>query len=86
MATYRDPVRCFAPLEVIERLLEIRVEAGYCLPYISFPPMIWQTISMHMASTFMLYRRPKLSFTLAIIVLHWRRAVRSRPLSLTAPV
>jgi hypothetical protein len=29
MATYRDPVRCFAPLEVIERLLEIRVEAGY---------------------------------------------------------
>ena len=29
MATYRDPVRCFAPLEVIERLLEIRAEAGY---------------------------------------------------------
>ena len=29
MATYKDPVRCFAPLEVIERLLEIRVEAGY---------------------------------------------------------
>jgi hypothetical protein len=29
MATYRDPVTCFAPLEVIERLLEIRVEAGY---------------------------------------------------------
>ncbi len=29
MATYRDPVRCFAPLEVIERLLEIRSEAGY---------------------------------------------------------
>jgi hypothetical protein len=29
MATYRDPVRCFAPIEVIERLLEIRVEAGY---------------------------------------------------------
>jgi hypothetical protein len=29
MATYRDPVRCFAPLEIIERLLEIRVEAGY---------------------------------------------------------
>jgi hypothetical protein len=29
MATYRDPVSCFAPLEVIERLLEIRVEAGY---------------------------------------------------------
>lgn len=29
MATYRDPTRCFATLEVIERLLEIRVEAGY---------------------------------------------------------
>lgn len=29
MATYRDPVQCFAPLEVIERLLEIRAEAGY---------------------------------------------------------
>jgi len=29
MATYRDPVRCFAPLEVIERLLEIRSESGY---------------------------------------------------------
>jgi hypothetical protein len=29
MATYRDPVRCFAPIEVVERLLEIRAEAGY---------------------------------------------------------
>ena len=29
MATFRDPVRCFAPLEVIERLLEIRAEMGY---------------------------------------------------------
>lgn len=29
MATYGDPVRCFAPLEVIERLLEIRAEAGF---------------------------------------------------------
>lgn len=29
MATYRDPVRAFAPLEVIERLLEIRAEAGF---------------------------------------------------------
>jgi hypothetical protein len=28
MATYKDPVRCFAPIEVIERLLEIRAEAG----------------------------------------------------------
>ncbi len=29
MATYRDPVQCFAPLEIIERLLEIRAELGY---------------------------------------------------------
>lgn len=29
MATYKDPVMCFAPLEVIERLLEIRAELGY---------------------------------------------------------
>lgn len=29
MATYRNPVQCFAPLEVIERLLEIREEEGY---------------------------------------------------------
>lgn len=29
MATYHDPVSCFAPLEVIERLLEIRAELGY---------------------------------------------------------
>jgi hypothetical protein len=29
MATYRDPVICFDPLEVLERLLEIRAEAGF---------------------------------------------------------
>jgi len=29
MATYRDPVRVFAPLEIVERLLEIRADAGY---------------------------------------------------------
>ena len=29
MATYKDPVRCFAPLEVIERLLEIRADLGF---------------------------------------------------------
>jgi hypothetical protein len=29
MATYNDPVRCFAPLEVIDRLLEIRGELGF---------------------------------------------------------
>ncbi len=29
MATFRDPDRCFAPLEVIERLLQIRSELGF---------------------------------------------------------
>lgn len=29
MATFQDPVKCFAPIEVIERLIEIRVELGY---------------------------------------------------------
>ena len=29
MATYRDPARVFAPLEVVERLLEIRAEQGF---------------------------------------------------------
>lgn len=29
MATYKDPVQCFAPLEVIERILEIREENGF---------------------------------------------------------
>jgi hypothetical protein len=29
MATFRDPAMCFAPLEVIERLLEIRAEQGF---------------------------------------------------------
>ncbi len=29
MATFKDPIKCFAPLEVIERLLEIRNEGGF---------------------------------------------------------
>lgn len=29
MATYRDPVRVFAPLEIVERLLEIRADSGF---------------------------------------------------------
>jgi len=29
VATYRDPAQCFAPIEVIERLLEIRAELGF---------------------------------------------------------
>ena len=29
MATFRDPDQCFAPLEVIERLLQIRAELGF---------------------------------------------------------
>ncbi|MFN6964870.1 MAG: hypothetical protein ACK4S4_14040 [Pyrinomonadaceae bacterium] len=29
MATFRDPDRTFAPIEVAERLLEIRADAGF---------------------------------------------------------
>lgn len=29
MATFKDPTTCFAPLEVVERLLEIRGELGF---------------------------------------------------------
>ncbi len=29
MATFNDPAKCFAPLEVIERFLEIRAELGF---------------------------------------------------------
>lgn len=29
MATFKDPTQCFAPLEVVERLLEIREELGF---------------------------------------------------------
>jgi len=29
MATFRDPERTFAPIEVAERLLQIRAEAGF---------------------------------------------------------
>ena len=42
MATFHDPIKCFAPLEVIERLLEIRVEAGY-------PPAVFLLDSRELA-------------------------------------
>jgi len=29
MATFKDPTQCFAPLEVVDRLLEIRAEYGF---------------------------------------------------------
>jgi len=29
MATYKDPIQCFAPLEIVERLLEIRAALGF---------------------------------------------------------
>ena len=29
MATFQDPNHCFAPIEVIERLLQIRAELGF---------------------------------------------------------
>jgi hypothetical protein len=42
MATYNDPVKCFAPLEVLERLLEIRAELG-------FPEVIYLDNSLDLA-------------------------------------
>jgi hypothetical protein len=30
MATFKDPEKCFAPIEVIERILQIRAELGFC--------------------------------------------------------
>jgi hypothetical protein len=42
MATFKDPIQCFAPLEVIERLLEIRAEYGY-------PEAIYLTNSLELA-------------------------------------
>ena len=42
MATYKDPIRCFAPIEIIERLLEIRDEAG-------FPPAVFLHSSLELA-------------------------------------
>ncbi|MBA3712213.1 MAG: hypothetical protein H0W76_07160 [Pyrinomonadaceae bacterium] len=48
MATYRDPVRVFAPLEVVERLLEIRSGAGY-------PPALFVRSSDDLADYFDAY-------------------------------
>ena len=48
MATYRDPVRVFAPLEVIERLLEIRAEFGY-------PPVVYLRAAGDLAAYFDAY-------------------------------
>jgi len=39
MATYHDPVKCFAPLEVLERILEIREEFGFT-PAIYIPSSV----------------------------------------------
>ena len=70
MATYRDPVTCFAPLEVIERLLEIRVEAGHSpAVYLLSPDDLADYLDAYGFDVYALWR-PKLSFTLAIIELH----------------
>lgn len=42
MATFQDPVKCFAPIEVIERLLEIRAELG-------FPEVVYLDNSLDLA-------------------------------------
>ena len=74
MATYRDPIRCFAPLEVLERLLEIRAEAGFTPAVFSFHPMILQTTSTRLALTSTHLLKQKASFTLETTARRWRRA------------
>jgi len=48
MATFKDPISCFAPLEVIERLLEIRASFGY-------PPAVYMHTSLELADCFDAY-------------------------------
>lgn len=45
MAQFRDPVRTFAPLEVIDRLLEIREQMGY-------PEVLYLDSSLELAQIF----------------------------------
>ena len=45
MATFKDPVKCFAPLEVVERLLEIRADLG-------FTEVVYLDSSMELAQFF----------------------------------
>jgi hypothetical protein len=45
MATFKDPIKCFAPLEVVERLLEIREELGYM-------PAVYLNSSLELADFF----------------------------------
>ncbi len=42
MATFKDPVKCFAPIEVVERFLEIRAELG-------FPEVVYLDSSLDLA-------------------------------------
>ena len=74
MATYRDPVRCFAPLEVIERLLEIRVEAGYSpAVYLLSPDDLADYLDAYGFDVYAL-SEAEAEFTLATIVHHSHRA------------
>ena len=74
MATYRDPVICFAPLEVLERLLEIRAEAGF-LPvvYLHSPDDVADYLDAFGFDVYA-FTRSKPSSTLATIAARWRQA------------
>ncbi len=56
MATFRDPIKCFAPIEVIERLLSIRGELGY-------NEMLFLTDTFEMADLFDAYGFDVYSFS-----------------------
>lgn len=45
MAQYRDPIKTFSPLEVVDRLLEIRDELGY-------PRVLYLDSSLELAQIF----------------------------------
>jgi hypothetical protein len=75
MATYRDPVRCFAPLEVLERLLEIRAEAGFAPAVYLLSPDDLAIISTLLASMCTRFLMPRQSFISETIERRWRRVV-----------
>lgn len=66
MATYRDPVRVFAPLEIVERLLEIRADAGY-------PPALFLRSSDDLAAYFDAYGFDVYAFSDAEAEFHYGR-------------
>ena len=65
MATFKDPVQCFAPIEVIERLLEIREELGFTQNvYLPSSSEIADSLDAYGFSTYS-FTHGKIEFTIA---------------------